>query len=625
MPTDITDVDEFTSPVTTPSNDELADEAAFAANAQQLANRTRNLQNQISALPTLDANEILARASTGVAEGKASSDVTLGLLALQTIIAHADALHTKSTDIASDTTTNLGNATGMFAHITGVTTIESFGNVAAGVARFLEFDGILTLTHNGTSLILPTAANITTAAGDTLVAISEGSGNWRVIVYQRADGTALSGASTLQDAYDGGPTISIDTNPVAISNSTDVANLLSLSRTFAGAGEALVIAMAAATNGSALQITHSGGSGIMIEADADGPGATLIDLKRDGLTVFEIDDDGAVQFTPPAGELFSAAATGVGNASVSTVDGTLLLTSLGTGLVALLANAGGNVLVNSVLAETQLSHAGGTTRALGDLFVDGLMGPQGFIRGLHIANDGATPDEIVDIDPGFTVADDGTFLIEATVTLSPDITAAGAGGLDTLTVAADTWYAVYVIADSTGVNAVSSLFSTSFTVGGITFPAGYDKARRVGAVRTDATSDFLIFTQARDQGSGRWTYWREEILVQTGGTASAFTNTTVSAATRVPPTATRQQVDIRSEKLGGSAPLSRVEVVPDGWNEAAGGMFWAARSGTNATVDINTGNIVEMPVGPTQVLRYRVQPAAEASADIVVVGWEDAL
>lgn len=101
----------------------------------------------------------------------------------------------KGSDIASATTTDIGAATGNFVHITGTTTITGFGTVAAGARRLVVFDGALLLTHNATSLILPTGANITTAAGDTAVCISEGSGNWRVTSYQRKDGTALSGSS----------------------------------------------------------------------------------------------------------------------------------------------------------------------------------------------------------------------------------------------------------------------------------------------------------------------------------------------------------------------------------------------------------------------------------------------
>src|SRR5262249_10162154 len=46
----------------------------------------------------------------------------------------------------------------------------------------------LTLTHNSTSFILPGAANITTAAGDEMLAISEGAGNWRIMAYWSAAG-----------------------------------------------------------------------------------------------------------------------------------------------------------------------------------------------------------------------------------------------------------------------------------------------------------------------------------------------------------------------------------------------------------------------------------------------------
>src|SRR3990167_4220918 len=63
--------------------------------------------------------------------------------------------------------------------------------MASGVERTVRFTGALTLTHNGTSLILPSAANITTAADDTAIFRSLGSGNWLCISYKKADGPAL--------------------------------------------------------------------------------------------------------------------------------------------------------------------------------------------------------------------------------------------------------------------------------------------------------------------------------------------------------------------------------------------------------------------------------------------------
>lgn len=93
-------------------------------------------------------------------------------------------------DVASAATCNIGAATAQRVRITGTTTITSFGTVADEL-RFVTFAGALTLTHNGTSLILPAAANIVTAAGDTAIFASDGSGNWRCLAYQRATGEPL--------------------------------------------------------------------------------------------------------------------------------------------------------------------------------------------------------------------------------------------------------------------------------------------------------------------------------------------------------------------------------------------------------------------------------------------------
>ncbi len=78
----------------------------------------------------------------------------------------------QSSDIASASPA-LSAATGNSVKITGTTTISSFGTVQAGVCMKVTFTGILTLTYNATSMILPNAgSNITTAAGDSGVFIS---------------------------------------------------------------------------------------------------------------------------------------------------------------------------------------------------------------------------------------------------------------------------------------------------------------------------------------------------------------------------------------------------------------------------------------------------------------------
>ena len=105
-------------------------------------------------------------------------------------------------DIASATTTDIGAATGNSLTVTGTTTITGLGTVQAGTRRIVTFSGALTLTHNVTSLILPTAANITTAAGDVAEFSSLGSGNWKCTNYQRADGTSLVGGGLTSEQED---------------------------------------------------------------------------------------------------------------------------------------------------------------------------------------------------------------------------------------------------------------------------------------------------------------------------------------------------------------------------------------------------------------------------------------
>ncbi len=94
--------------------------------------------------------------------------------------------------VASAAAIDLGAQPSLNLIITGTTTINSFGTTATthGAVYRLRFAGVLTLTHSA-SLILPTGANITTAAGDTAEVVWEGFGVWRVVDYQRADGTAL--------------------------------------------------------------------------------------------------------------------------------------------------------------------------------------------------------------------------------------------------------------------------------------------------------------------------------------------------------------------------------------------------------------------------------------------------
>src|ERR1035437_2412712 len=117
------------------------------------------------------------------------------------IAAFQESVFGPQTSLASATTTDLGTASSNNVAISGVVTINSFGasGSLANPVYLLQFGGILQITYNATSMILPGAASITTAAGDSaLVEVTNAvSGYWRMISYFSgasggASGTAAS-------------------------------------------------------------------------------------------------------------------------------------------------------------------------------------------------------------------------------------------------------------------------------------------------------------------------------------------------------------------------------------------------------------------------------------------------
>lgn len=123
--------------------------------------------------------------------------------------------------VPSATTTDIGAAASENVDISGNTTITGFGTVAEGINRKGRFTGVLTLTHNATSLILPGNANITTAANDRYEARSLGGGNWIVTKYQYASGCSALGVDQTWQIKAGAALSTTYTNttgkPIAVS------------------------------------------------------------------------------------------------------------------------------------------------------------------------------------------------------------------------------------------------------------------------------------------------------------------------------------------------------------------------------------------------------------------------
>jgi len=177
-------------------------------------------------------------------------------------------------DVASATTCDIGAAASNYVRITGTTTITGLGTIASGVRRKVVFGGILTLTHNATSLILPTGANITTAAGDCAEFESEGSGNWRCTDYMRVSGRSVAAPKgyvatnatgyTLASSYSAPMTITegiqlFSTSYTATSGNTILIAVDVVKYAGQGVSQALSIFVDGATNAvatSTVQITN---------------------------------------------------------------------------------------------------------------------------------------------------------------------------------------------------------------------------------------------------------------------------------------------------------------------------------------------------------------------------------
>jgi hypothetical protein len=96
---------------------------------------------------------------------------------------------TKGGDISSASPTVI-DTDGDYFDVTGTTNFAAF-TVVAGRRFTVQFDGVLTMTHHATTLDLPGAANITTAAGDVAEFFATGTNTVQCVSYTKADGTAV--------------------------------------------------------------------------------------------------------------------------------------------------------------------------------------------------------------------------------------------------------------------------------------------------------------------------------------------------------------------------------------------------------------------------------------------------
>lgn len=181
------------------------------------------------------------------------------------------------------------------------------------------------------------------------------------------------------------------------------------------------------------------------------------------------------------------------------------------------------------------------------------------------------------------------------ISVTPQISVSGVNGLDTGTVAANTWYYLYLISDGTLVRGLFSLSATNPTL-----PSGYTYFARVGAVRTGA-SGYLLQTLQQGRQVQYVTLAGSNVAslpILSSGAFGSYSTTSptyvaISTSNFVPPTASKI-TGVLSNSFTGT--LSSVGLAPNsnysGMDTSKPPLIYAVfANGTIFTCVLETSNI----------------------------------
>lgn len=210
------------------------------------------------------------------------------------------------------------------------------------------------------------------------------------------------------------------------------------------------------------------------------------------------------------------------------------------------------------------------------------------------------------------------------VSLTINSQGSGANGLDTGSLAADTWYAVYVIYNPTTVT-TAGLISTSATAP--TLPAGYTFKARIGWIRTDSSADKypLGFTQKGKEvrykvESGTNVASARSMITGASGTLNSSL-TAVAVSSFVPTTAARIMGAIY-QKSPGNLTIG-VQASPNSTATDAGGAGVFLRQSINTTF-ANQQVQFDFMLESTNIY-YAAAAGGGSSVGMVAFGWVDNL
>ncbi len=242
--------------------------------------------------------------------------------------------------------------------------------------------------------------------------------------------------------------------------------------------------------------------------------------------------------------------------------------------------------------------------------------PAGYLSGFQIQNNSGNPDDIVDISPGECRSDDDSEDVTSGSVITVDITSSGANGLDTGSVAGNTWYAVWIIWNPTSETA-AGLFSTSFS--SPTMPSGYTKKRRIGVVRTAILGTIRPFSRFFN-GWDREYRWDESsestVKVLSSGSSTSFVS--VDLSDHVPPCSVYAVLNVRAWGYRGC-----VELRPSG--STIGDPVHRVYGGDGIFETSNSSSEVRVRTNGSQAIEYDVTTVFGLLCDIWATGFVDSI
>jgi len=228
------------------------------------------------------------------------------------------------------------------------------------------------------------------------------------------------------------------------------------------------------------------------------------------------------------------------------------------------------------------------------------LSPTGFCQnqGLVIKNDSTTPNTKIDINSSFSqiVTSLNVGIDRSGISLVLNALTNGANGLDTGSLAASTWYYVWLIDNGSTTASLLSLSSTSPTL-----PSGYIYSCRVGAVLTSSSTQFFRTLQKGN---------RVQYVTTSGSNTPSYPQILSSIFTYIPPTSTTLRA---IAQVFGSGGVVSTETI--GAN-AVGPII-------TATAYVAVGDGGESVSSYGEILLESSSISVNGSGSAFVVGWVD--